>query len=629
MAYLSTRTFPLQFDPIIDAATQGSVWDLRFTNTISWALADGFAGEFWTEPSNAAAQISFALSVVESYANINFEYLGYYANPVIAGQFGADIVYSLDGQFAFTPSPSVWAVGNFPYATAGGFTFYSYSSQPGDIFLNIQSEANYLESYDPGSSGWFLILHETFHALGLKHTFDQGNIDFPRPTLSEIGLDPIFDADWFSVMSYSEDYPLENTRFDPATPMLLDLLALQFLYGANLNTGAGNDTYQLDSYSLFSTIWDASGVDRVDATNADEAWSISLPDTQLSTSLPTLAGSAIPLSQDIRYNPQIAPQDLIWLTGDIENATGSRFGDVIEGSRYANHILGGGGSDTISGGAGNDTIDGGGGIDIAEYTGSQESYILILTQSGETLVDRRLDGNGRDAIENIEFLDFGINIFDAPFDLRQFGGPTSLTGAELESFIELYIAYFNRAPDAIGLNFWGTSFANGTSLEEMAALFVQQPETLATYPPGTSNEVFATSVYNNVLGRTPDQAGIDFWVGLLDSGGVGRDAFILRVLEGAKAPLKPEEGQAFVDQQLADRAYLESKTDIGAYFAVHKGMSDVENAAEAMALFDGSPSSIDLAVSAIDAFYEDALDPVNGEFLMPVVGVLDDPFSIA
>jgi len=49
-----------------------------------------------------------------------------------------------------------------------------------------------------------------------------------------------------------------------------------------------------------------------------------------------------------------------------------------------------------------------------------------------------------------------------------------------------------------------------STLEKMAALFGTQDETIAAYPDGTANDVFATSVYNNVLGRTPDQAGIDF-----------------------------------------------------------------------------------------------------------------------
>jgi len=188
-----------------------------------------------------------------------------------------------------------------------------------------------------------------------------------------------------------------------------------------------------------------------------------------------------------------------------------------------------------------------------------------------------------------------------------------LSEQNFESFIELYIAYFNRAPDAIGLNFWGTAFANGTTLEEMATLFVGQDETLAAYPAGTSNNVFAETVYNNVLGRTPDQAGFDFWVGQLDTGSVSRDQFILEVLRGVQ-PGTPDEG------------YLDTKVDIGAYFAVHKGMSDVDNASAAMALFDGTDAGIDAAVAAIDGYYAEALDPSTGEFLMQVVGVLDDPF---
>lgn len=284
------------------------------------------------------------------------------------------------------------------------------------------------------------------------------------------------------------------------------------------------------------------------------------------------------------------------------------------------------GDDVISGLNGNDQIDGGPGIDTALYSGPQSSYTLVLEPGAITITDRRPGLDGTDTLSNMEFLDFTADVLNAPFDLTQFGGMTGLFPQAYESFIELYIAYFNRAPDAIGLNFWGTAFANGTSLDEMAALFGPQEETLAAYPIGTSNEVFATTVYNNVLGRTPDQAGIDFWVGQLGNGNVSRDQFILEVLRGAKSDLKPEEGQSFVDQQIADRAYLENKVDIGAYFAVHRGMSNVDNASDAMALYNGSQDSIAQSVAAIDVQYQAALDPLNGEFLMQVIGVLDTPF---
>lgn len=55
-------------------------------------------------------------------------------------------------------------------------------------------------------------------------------------------------------------------------------------------------------------------------------------------------------------------------------------------------------------------------------------------------------------------------------------------------------------------------------------------------------------------------------------------------------------------------------------------MSDVGNAGAVMAFFDGSADSITDAVAAIDDFFVDALDPTDGEFLMPLIGILDDPF---
>jgi serralysin len=412
--------------------------------------------------------------------------------------------------------------------------------------------------------------------------------------------------------------------------MLLDVLALQYLYGPNWNANTGNDVYDASEEEYYATIWDAGGIDLLDYSNVQEGWRVVLPNQQLTPLVPTFAGSTFPVSQAAPDQSGVmAPTNFFWLTGELENVLGSPFADEIFGNQLANWLRGAGGNDVLIGSGANDIMSGGGGVDTVVYSGSQGSYTLSLSTDQTTLHDRRPDGNDFDELIDLEIITFDQNIFEDGFDLRQFGGPTNLTSTQLESFIELYIAYFNRAPDAVGLNFWGTAFASGTTLDEMAALFVGQPETRAAYPDGTSDQAFATSVYNNVLGRTPDQAGIDFWVGLLNSGGVGRDEFILRVLQGAKSDLKPEEGQAFVDQQLEDRAFLESKIDIGAYFAVHKGMSDVQNASATMAIFNGSQASLDSAFAAIDVYYQDALDPFTGEFLMPLVGVLDAPGNLA
>ncbi|WP_439121329.1 DUF4214 domain-containing protein [Marivita sp.] len=290
--------------------------------------------------------------------------------------------------------------------------------------------------------------------------------------------------------------------------------------------------------------------------------------------------------------------------------------DQLSGDGGDDELFGGSGDDLLIGGLGNDWLYGDDGYDVAVYSGNMSSYSLVFTAE-EIVFGSRIPGHdGIDALQNIEALQFGLS-GDYTLYLENLIGTSSLSAPVFETFIELYIAYFNRAPDALGLNFWGTAFANGVTLEEMATYFIDQDETRTTYPDGTSNTDFVTAVYDNVLGRIPDQDGFEFWVNLLNRSevtGVTRDQFILEVLRG-------------VQDDSSDRAYLDAKVDIGAYFAVHRGMSDTDNAADAMALFDGSQGSVANAVAAIDGYYQDALDPNNGEFLMQVVGILDNPFT--
>lgn len=288
------------------------------------------------------------------------------------------------------------------------------------------------------------------------------------------------------------------------------------------------------------------------------------------------------------------------------------------------------GNDIFTAQAGNDLINGSGGTDTLSLTGDQSQYTLALSAGDLILIDRVAGRDGIDTLVSIERLDFqsgASTLGNGVFDIDAVDGIADLDTADFGQIVELYIAYFNRAPDALGLAFWGNAFADGLSLEEMASLFIDQDETRETYPAGMSTSDFAVSVYENVLGRVPDAEGFGFWVDLLNDGTVGRDTFILSVLEGAKAAIPPGASSAFIQQVIADRQYLEDKADIGAYFAVHKGMSDTDDAANAMALFDGSQGSIQDAIDAIDAHFVDALSVGSGDFLMPLVGVLDDPFA--
>ena len=53
-------------------------------------------------------------------------------------------------------------------------------------------------------------------------------------------------------------------NFHPTTPMVLDIAAVQYLYGANTHYHAGDDTYTFnDANNYHETLWDAGGTDTI------------------------------------------------------------------------------------------------------------------------------------------------------------------------------------------------------------------------------------------------------------------------------------------------------------------------------------------------------------------------------
>ena len=64
---------------------------------------------------------------------------------------------------------------------------------------------------------------------------------------------------------------------------------------------------------------------------------------------------------------------------NIENVTGSRYGDDLTGDDSANTLLGGDGNDRLTGLGGADTLDGGDGRDVVSYYASKRGVTVNLT----------------------------------------------------------------------------------------------------------------------------------------------------------------------------------------------------------------------------------------------------------
>jgi plastocyanin len=106
-----------------------------------------------------------------------------------------------------------------------------------------------------------------------------------------------------------------------------------------------------------------------------------------------------------------------------------------------------------------------------------------------------------------------------------------------EEVARLYQAVLGRAPDVAGLEYWTAAInSSNLSLTSLASSFVASPEFIHDY--GTlSNPAFVTQLYADALDRAPDASGAQYWNDLLLSG-TSRGAVALSFAESPECEAK-------------------------------------------------------------------------------------------
>lgn len=283
--------------------------------------------------------------------------------------------------------------------SAGAWGYYPGNSDvSGDIWLNPTYISN-SDGFAPSSYEYHTLVHELGHVLGLSHPLDLPN-------------DPGYD-NRYTIMSYN-DHP--NSLFFTAndyytvyaqTPMIEDIAAIQYLYGANTSYNTSDDVYSFDpTIPFIQTLWDAGGNDTIDVSNFTQGCFINLAEGSLSniTILSDTDGWVVP-DPDSVYN---GVENLgIAYGAVIENATGGSGNDELWGNEIGNTLIGKqgndilygkGGDDLLAGNDGDDTMDGGSGNDTVSYLSAEWSVSvnLAITSSQNT------GSSGYDTILNVE-----------------------------------------------------------------------------------------------------------------------------------------------------------------------------------------------------------------------------------
>jgi hypothetical protein len=87
----------------------------------------------------------------------------------------------------------------------------------------------------------------------------------------------------------------------------------------------------------------------------------------------------------------------------------------------------------------------------------------------------------------------------------------------------LYEAAFARCPDEAGFRFWVDAHNKGWNVSDIASCFVNSSEFQQKYGIDISNNEYVYALYQNILGREPDAAGLQYWQDNLNSGKWSRE----------------------------------------------------------------------------------------------------------
>lgn len=156
------------------------------------------------------------------------------------------------------------------------------------------------------------------------------------------------------------------------------------------------------------------------------------------------------------------------------------------------------------------------------FSGPLANYTINVTASGVLVTDKTgveapvtLASNSR-----IKFADQSLS-----FDVNGQAG----------QLYRLYQAAFGRTPDAAGLGYWLDVLDRGTSLNDVASGFIGSAEFTSLFGASASlsNAAMIDAFYRNVLGRAGEQAGVDYWVGVLN-GGVARNVVLMGFTDSAE-----------------------------------------------------------------------------------------------
>ncbi len=348
------------------------------------------------------------------------------------------------------------------------------------------------------------------------------------------------------------------------------------------------------------------------------------PNLEISDNTLTLKPTA-ELSIGTSYKLEFAAGSIVDLAGNAYAGTTSyNFTTIgvtggLNGTPGNDQLQGSAGNDTFTPGLGSDSVDAGAGQDTIILPMFPNVFDLNETSPGHITGSYGAGTPYTLVLDGVEYVQFGRP--PSAGDPERFQTTIALSelvsGAaqeQLGRLTDLYLAFFGRAPDVSGLEYWQEQLLEkGRDFATISKDFAWSTEAQALFPPAASNREFVRTVYLNCFGREPDAGGWDYWTGRLDGLGVtdlnDRGAFVGEVILGAYSSSSGEE----------DRSLLSNRHEAAMYYANRLAIDPNEG-------FDAGINALVSKVTGDAAAQDRAGDVIDFAFDNPVTltGIMTD-----
>jgi hypothetical protein len=346
--------------------------------------------------------------------------------------------------------------------------FFRGQAKAGDVWIDVESAA----LMNPGQEGYYALLHELGHALGLQHPLGEADTSGATVLLNRFA-------------SLSNSVMLERSASEtggvwPTWFGALDMQALRFLYGSR-SVATGSDRYMLSDLGSqgFFSVLDDGGDDTFDASTAPLGVSLDLRPGWLSSVGISAAGE--PLRNNLSVGVGV----------NIENAIGSVHDDLIVGTDGPNRLQGHGGSDML---------DGGGGVDWAIFKGGRSGWAVEAVSDGVSWFVSARDGvNGMAELRRVERVRFDDKAIALDMGKTDSGGQALLLiGAVLGK--DLAMSKATLIGQVIDL------FDQGLTMMQLAGALMRLPIWGGVLTPTNSSEDIARHLLRINKGAEPTAA---------------------------------------------------------------------------------------------------------------------------